>query len=98
MHTIPLPRLRTIRGSWETTRRPRRRYPTNGLFCGSRRTSREYRFTSTMQGWEGWDEYAAFYDWENAQTLGRRDVPFWCELARRSLADRPVRRRRLLEL
>jgi ubiquinone/menaquinone biosynthesis C-methylase UbiE len=50
------------------------------------------------QGWEGWDEYAAFYDWENARTLGRRDVPFWCELARRSLADRPARRRRLLEL
>jgi len=29
------------------------------------------------EGWEGWDEYAPFYDWENAQTLGRRDVPFW---------------------
>jgi SAM-dependent methyltransferase len=29
------------------------------------------------QGWHGWDEYAPFYDWENAQTLGRRDVPFW---------------------
>ena len=28
-------------------------------------------------GWQGWDEYAPFYDWENAQTLGRRDVPFW---------------------
>jgi ubiquinone/menaquinone biosynthesis C-methylase UbiE len=33
------------------------------------------------QGWEGWDEYAPFYDWENAQTLGRRDVPFWRRLA-----------------
>ena len=32
-------------------------------------------------GWEGWDEYAPFYDWENAQTLGRRDVPFWQRLA-----------------
>jgi len=30
-----------------------------------------------QQGWHGWDEYAPFYDWENAQTLGRRDVPFW---------------------
>ncbi len=27
-----------------------------------------------MQGWEGWDDYAPFYDWENAQTLGRRDI------------------------
>jgi SAM-dependent methyltransferase len=33
------------------------------------------------QGWEGWDEYAPFYDWENARTLGRRDVPFWRRLA-----------------
>jgi SAM-dependent methyltransferase len=29
------------------------------------------------QGWQGWDEYAPFYDWENARTLGRADVPFW---------------------
>ena len=29
------------------------------------------------QGWHGWDDYAPFYDWENARTLGRRDVPFW---------------------
>ena len=33
------------------------------------------------EGWEGWDEYAAFYDWENARTLGRRDVPFWRRIA-----------------
>jgi SAM-dependent methyltransferase len=33
------------------------------------------------QGHEGWDEYAPFYDWENARTLGRRDVPFWRTLA-----------------
>ncbi|MBI2223033.1 MAG: class I SAM-dependent methyltransferase [Acidobacteria bacterium] len=32
-------------------------------------------------GAAGWDEYAAFYDWENARTLGRRDVPFWRRLA-----------------
>src|SRR3954471_24732919 len=32
---------------------------------------------SRKQGWEGWDDYAPFYDWENARTLGRRDVPFW---------------------
>jgi ubiquinone/menaquinone biosynthesis C-methylase UbiE len=34
-----------------------------------------------MEGFEGWDAYAPFYDWENAQTLGRRDVPFWRNLA-----------------
>jgi SAM-dependent methyltransferase len=32
---------------------------------------------SAAEGFEGWDEYAPFYDWENARTLGRRDVPFW---------------------
>jgi SAM-dependent methyltransferase len=36
------------------------------------------------EGWLGWDEYAPFYDWENARTLGRRDVPFWRRLARRA--------------
>jgi ubiquinone/menaquinone biosynthesis C-methylase UbiE len=35
-----------------------------------------------MEGFEGWDEYAPFYDWENARTLGRRDVPFWRTVAR----------------
>jgi SAM-dependent methyltransferase len=37
-----------------------------------------------MDGWKGWDDYAAFYDWENAQTMGRRDVRFWEGLARRT--------------
>ena len=36
----------------------------------------------SSEGWEGWDDYAPFYDWENARTLGRRDVPFWRNLAR----------------
>ena len=36
---------------------------------------------STRQGWEGWDDYAPFYDWENARTFGRRDVPFWRRVA-----------------
>jgi SAM-dependent methyltransferase len=36
------------------------------------------------QGWQGWDEYAPFYDWENARTLGRRDVPFWRRVARQA--------------
>jgi SAM-dependent methyltransferase len=31
----------------------------------------------TPDGAAGWDDYAPFYDWENAQTLGRRDLPFW---------------------
>jgi SAM-dependent methyltransferase len=35
-----------------------------------------------MEGWQGWDEYAPFYDWENAQTVGRRDIPFWQCLAK----------------
>lgn len=34
-----------------------------------------------MEGWQGWDDYAPFYDWENARTLGRRDVPFWQQVA-----------------
>jgi SAM-dependent methyltransferase len=34
-----------------------------------------------MEGWRGWDDYAQFYDWENAQTMGRRDVRFWQRLA-----------------
>jgi len=36
---------------------------------------------SPREGWEGWDQYAPFYDWENARTLGRRDVPFWRRIA-----------------
>jgi len=36
------------------------------------------------EGWQGWDDYAAFYDWENARTLGRRDVAFWKGLATRA--------------
>jgi len=36
------------------------------------------------EGWQGWDEYAAFYDWENARTVGRRDVAFWRGLASRA--------------
>jgi ubiquinone/menaquinone biosynthesis C-methylase UbiE len=36
----------------------------------------------------GWDEYAPFYDWENAQTVARRDVAFWQRLA--MVHDEPV--------
>ena len=35
----------------------------------------------SSEGWSGWDDYAAFYDWENAQTIQRRDVEFWRRLA-----------------
>jgi ubiquinone/menaquinone biosynthesis C-methylase UbiE len=38
---------------------------------------------ASSEGWEGWDDYADFYDWENAQTLDRRDVRFWQDMARR---------------
>jgi SAM-dependent methyltransferase len=40
------------------------------------------------EGWHGWDAYAPFYDWENAQTVARRDVPFWERLA--AAQDGPV--------
>ena len=36
---------------------------------------------SVEDGAGGWDAYAPFYDWENARTLGRRDVSFWRRLA-----------------
>jgi ubiquinone/menaquinone biosynthesis C-methylase UbiE len=36
------------------------------------------------EGWQGWDQYAPFYDWENARTLGRRDVAFWRAVARQA--------------
>jgi ubiquinone/menaquinone biosynthesis C-methylase UbiE len=40
------------------------------------------------EGFVGWDDYAAFYDWENAQTVQRRDVRFWQRLA--AAASGPV--------
>lgn len=38
------------------------------------------RAAAREEGHHGWDEYAPFYDWENARTFGRRDVPFWQRL------------------
>src|SRR5215207_3632274 len=38
------------------------------------------------EGWQGWDNYAPFYDWENARTVARRDVAFWHGLARQQTA------------
>ncbi|HXW08444.1 MAG TPA: class I SAM-dependent methyltransferase [Vicinamibacterales bacterium] len=40
------------------------------------------------EGWRGWDEYAPFYDWENARTVARRDLVFWQRLA--AAQDGPV--------
>lgn len=34
-----------------------------------------------MKGHEGWDDYAPYYDWENRQTVGRRDIAFWQRMA-----------------
>jgi ubiquinone/menaquinone biosynthesis C-methylase UbiE len=34
-----------------------------------------------VKGHEGWDDYAAYYDWENAQTVGRRDIEFWKQMS-----------------
>jgi SAM-dependent methyltransferase len=42
-------------------------------------------------GARGWDDYAPFYDWENARTMGRRDVGYWTRFVR-------GRRGRVLEL
>jgi SAM-dependent methyltransferase len=39
--------------------------------------------SAMSEGWEGWDQYAPFYDWENARTVARRDIAFWKNLARR---------------
>jgi ubiquinone/menaquinone biosynthesis C-methylase UbiE len=50
-----------------------------------------------MKGHEGWDDYAAYYDWENAQTVGRRDIAFWSAFAQGAPA-RHAGRRTILEL
>lgn len=43
---------------------------------GGRPASRD---EAPPEGWHGWEEYAEFYDWENARTMGRRDLAFWRE-------------------
>ena len=48
------------------------------------RPSSIVRTIDDREGWKGWDDYAAFYDWENAQTLDRRDVHFWRRMASRA--------------
>jgi ubiquinone/menaquinone biosynthesis C-methylase UbiE len=51
-----------------------------------------------MKGHEGWDDYAAYYDWENAQTVGRRDIAFWSDFALRAASRQAGNRSRVLEL
>jgi ubiquinone/menaquinone biosynthesis C-methylase UbiE len=36
---------------------------------------------AVRDGAQGWDDYAPFYDWENARTVARQDVEFWTRLA-----------------
>jgi ubiquinone/menaquinone biosynthesis C-methylase UbiE len=52
-----------------------------GPVPGTRAGSQAEYHDRVAEGWEGWDEYAPFYDWENARTLGRRDVAFWQRVA-----------------
>jgi SAM-dependent methyltransferase len=40
------------------------------------------RAKPVADGSTGWDEYAAFYDWENARTVGRSDIAFWRRIVR----------------
>ena len=47
----------------------------------SLRAATRRRYAVVVQGHDGWDDYAPFYDWENARTFGRRDVPFWRQIA-----------------
>jgi ubiquinone/menaquinone biosynthesis C-methylase UbiE len=58
--------------------------PDLGTDTGYDRAVPSRRRSPRQEGWEGWDEYAPFYDWENARTLGRRDVPFWRRIASRT--------------
>ena len=53
------------------------------MSASSSRRSRRRRVAASpsREGWHGWDDYAPFYDWENARTVQRRDVGFWQRLA-----------------
>lgn len=50
-----------------------------------------------MKGHEGWDDYAPYYDWENRQTVGRRDIAFWQQMSAAALRG-SAGRGRVLEL
>jgi ubiquinone/menaquinone biosynthesis C-methylase UbiE len=49
---------------------------------GAVKTSGASAAARRPEGHDGWDDYAPFYDWENARTLKRRDLPFWRSVAR----------------
>ena len=54
------------------------------MTAGSRRSSGggpPRALKKVQPGSEGWDQYAPFYDWENARTVARRDIGFWQRLA-----------------
>ena len=52
--------------------------------CALRVPAYRHRIWPCRTGLAGWDEYAPFYDWENARTLGRADVAFWRRVARKA--------------
>lgn len=46
-----------------------------------KKKNKKAKAAAKVEGWHGWDDYAAYYDWENAQTVGRRDIAFWQRMA-----------------
>ena len=44
----------------------------------------------SAKGAAGWDDYAPFYDWENARTIGRRDVRVLARSGRRERTNGPL--------
>ena len=91
----PKPRVRESRAARESRRANESRIPDEPRMLRLRSTNlrrasadpseapeaRRRANPESREGWHGWDAYAPFYDWENAQTLGRRDVPFWRRIA-----------------
>ncbi len=87
--TCRVPRARDYTAHRGTRQQaPGTRQQAQGTAPGTRHASRgtapapgtRHKARSTS-GSQGWDDYADFYDWENAQTMARRDVPFWTRLA-----------------
>jgi ubiquinone/menaquinone biosynthesis C-methylase UbiE len=68
-------------------RNPRVQSPGRGSSNAKARKPRHRDSRTSREGWRGWDEYAPFYDWENARTLGRRDIPFWQQFALNAAGD-----------
>ncbi len=72
VHAITLQRMARPSGAQSVPHKaPRTRHSAPHEAPGTRHPAQE------PSGATGWDEYADFYDWENAQTMARRDVPFW---------------------